>query len=175
MDRAEQSLYTDFVLWKFVWNCLWVVSSYEWGVARQPDTLQISFPALITSVLGVYTIATHSFESLYASIISGRVCILSWDCIAIDRSHWGRGVDISPGVSDRSLALIRPHNPDHNTQYKSNTCRILSNKSPVRDFYRFFSISNMDLAVLELLDLLSPLPEYDKCWKPLSQFPPRRI
>ena len=29
-------------------------------------------------------------------------------------------------------------NPDHNTQYKSNTCRILSNKSP-RDFYRFFS------------------------------------
>ena len=171
MDRAEQSLYTDFVLWKFVWNCLWVVSSYEWGVARQSDTLQISLPAFITSVLGVYTIATHSFESLSASIISGRVCILSWDCTAIDSSHWGRGVDINWVSVIGHWLLSASQSQSQHTIHKSNTCRMLSNKSGNRSCL-FIHFQTRHLAVL---DLLSPLGEYDKCWKPLSQFPPRRI
>ena len=32
----------------------------------------------------------------------------------------------------------QPHNPDHNTQYKSNTCRILSNKSNSHELCFFF-------------------------------------
>ena len=33
----------------------------------------------------------------------------------------------------------QPHNPDHNTQYKSNTCRILSNKSNSHELCFFFN------------------------------------
>lgn len=90
-----------------------------WGVACHPDTVQIPFSALITSVVStrrVYTIATHSFE-ISALIISGRVYPERRDCIAIDSSHWGARCGYQLSVSDRSLGLISLTIPitTHNT------------------------------------------------------------
>ena len=169
MDTAEQSLL--LLLWKFVWNCLWVVSSYEWGVARQPDTLQIPFTALITSVPSVYTIATHSFESLCLDNI--RACVYPELGTALPLTARIEGevwISILMSVIGHWLLsgltiMITTHNTNQtHVEFCPTYPPVIS--------IDFLALPTWNLTVL---DLLSPLPEYDKCWKPLSQFPPRRI
>ena len=148
-----------------------VVSSYDEvlpvALTQSRSHSQPSSPQL--SVHSVYTIATRSFE-ISASIISGRV-YPEQRLHCIDSSHWGRGVDINWVSVIGHWLLSASQSQSQHTIHKSNTCRMLSNKSGNRSCL-FIHFQTRHLAVL---DLLSPLGEYDKCWKPLSQFPPRRI
>ena len=97
---------------------------------HSPDPSQPSSPypdSSVSAQCSVYTIAAHSFEIL--SLANIRACV-SWPGDCIDSSHWvpGRGVDIN-WVAVIGHWLLSGLTIPITTQYKSNACRILFNKS----------------------------------------------